>query len=794
MFCIVLILKILTSSPQDCNSAVEEGQHVDCTETIERNKINNNELDIDLENIFETVSKENMGESEEAPKFIARPPVGCAETEEDEEEIPAVLPYFQRRIYFGKDLVFEDPVGSELIGDVEFEVDFDYIINDIKKETVDEERRLPIARVLPIYKTPHVNDEQPYKKSMTTKGNRDIDLNFIDEKTGEKESQVPRKGMIMESTSYNDNIHTISSERNSKSSDNVNGTVDDIVEQKRLLLQNKQEERKKLRDRRHNERKDHQSAFLNSMSVVGNAQQINNDKRSYGTSQEKDTNRKDHVNDTNYHSGMQKKDNRSISENAPSSNSREGSYMDKKESNVLPKNNVTRIVQSNEKEGYNESNNENHCEDEEEKRRLLEAENKEKLLLERIMFLEKKRQQLHEKKQRELNSNNVREGHRQDKENDQQEKFRKHQERNSTSSASPDPWSSHSEQQRRKNNEEEKRRLAEALAAKRKTEAEQERQRQEILRAAEQRRLEEEAKQREEQEAAKGRKQNFLENLHRLKQRVLTEEEEKSKEFKSPQKHEPSRAIHTTGRFSPVLSPSNKSQYLPGYTKGNDIGSSNAIQKSVLPRTKSPQSEVNVARQHQGVTTPEAEQNVEVRRQEKNKNIRPKSFYGGMFNKPVHQIVDDSLLAQNMDSASVGDLVDEEALKQFKREQEFKKEHEKVDKLRSSLERESSYTVENVEQLFCETDTESKKQAGNDWDNLEKKEVRLKLQLYWLIILWERGKGVTVFSYKLLNKRFLRFSNFIVCNNTTYVSTLSWTYIIYCFYLFYASCISLYTF
>ncbi|CAB4035763.1 Hypothetical predicted protein, partial [Paramuricea clavata] len=715
-----------------------------------------------------------MGESEEAPKFIAQPPVRYAETEEDEDEIP-VLPTFRRRTYFGKDLIFEDPIGSELIGDVEFEVDFNYIINDIEKEMVDEERRLPIARVLPIYKTPPVLDEQPYEKSMTTKGSRAVDLNFIDVKTAGVyeqdnlspinrrknivvgtatiEAQISHKGMIINEglTSYNDDIYTNSHKGNTKNFDNVSGTVDDIVEQKRLLLQIEQEERKKLREGRHN------------------AGQINYDKSSYSIRHGKDTKRQINLNDTNYHAGVQRKDNRSIVEKegvaATSSNSGEGSYMNEKETNV------TGIVNSNQKDGYNKSNNENHYEDEEEKRRLCEVEDKEKLLLERIKFLEKKRQQLYEKKRRERDSKNVGQEHKvyvkqEDKGNNQvSEKSRKHQEQNSTSSTSPDPWSSSSKHDRKENNEDEKRRLAEALAAKRKTEAELEQQREEVLRAAEERRLEEEAKQREEQEAAKERKRNFLENLRRLKQRVLTEEEEKCKESKSQPKREPSRAVHNTGRFSPDLDSPNKS--LSGYTKGNDmsagVDSSNAVQKNVLPQTRSSQYEANVEDKHQGQNEDdsstvkpeenlrneedqkkademrrenfksnrelfmkkiqtEAEQNVQVGRRENNKKVRPKSFYGGMFNKPIHQIIDDSLLGQNVDSTSVGDLVDEEALKQFQREQELKKEHEKVNKLRSSLERESSYTVENVEQLFSETDMEIKKQAGNDWDNLRRKE------------------------------------------------------------------------
>ena len=713
-----------------------------------------------------------MGENEDAPKFTARLPAGFDGTDEDEEDISAGLPYFQRRTYFGKDLIFEDPIGSELIGDVEFEVDFHYIINDIEKEMVDEERRLPIARVLPIYKTPSVLDEQSYENSVSTKGGRDVDLNFVDKKTVvsneqenhalnnrdvvigtvTKQSHVPHQGAIIkdESTSYK----LLSHEKNAERPDSATGTVDDIVEQKRLILQNKQEERKKLRENRHNERLN-QHSFLDSASVVWNTEQINN-KGTCTSSQEEDRKRKDILNDGSYSAG-QNKGTQSIFENedisTAVSNPEEGGYINEKETN--------------ENKDYNKSNSENIYEEEEEKKRLREAEEKEKLLLERIMYLERKRQKLYEKKQRELNSNNFNEEHKVyvNQENIENNELAAQTEKNFRK-ASTEAWSSHSKRRPKETNEDEKRRLAEALAAKRKTEAELERQREEAKRAAEERRLEEEAKQREEQEAAKERKRNFQENLQRLKQRVLTEEEEKSKESKSQTKHEPSRTVHSAGRFSQILTSSTKSQSLPGFRKERDrsaeAASSNTMQTNVRSsQTKSSQYEVNVGSNQDGGNNKiepdgneedekkadelrleniksnrelfmkkiqaDAEQNVQVKRREKNKKIRPKSYYGGMFNKPVHQIVDDSLLAQNLDSESSGDLVDEEALKQFQREKELKEEHEKVNKLRSSLERESSYTVENVEQLFCESDTESKKKTGSGWDNLQKKEVRSKL-------------------------------------------------------------------
>ena len=732
-------MKVLASL-QDCDSLVEQGSTENCTE-IKRHEINNNALDIDLKKVFETVSNENGGESEDAPKFIAQPPVGYTEAEEDEEEI-SVLPYFQRRTYFGKDLIFEDPIGSEIIGDVEFEVDFDYIINDIEKEMVDEERRLPIARVLPIYKIPPVVEELPYEKSITTKERREIDLKFSDVTTtsfSEKENHCfnDRKNEIVvgavtkesdneaiinkESRSYKDYVMLTSSrERNTEKFDSVNVTVDDIVEQKKLLLQSQKEERKKHRESVNNKRNDQHSGLTRGFPVAK------------GTEQSKFKN--------SAHTEIHATKTKSKDE--------------------LPSGKYSQISLNNKSQR------------EEEDRRHRETEEKERILLERIEFLERKRQHLYEKKQRELMLNNTRQenemyANRNSKENNQvgehvQRKCAKSEEQNSESFNSADSWTSHPKEHH-KDNEDEKRRLAEALAAKRKTEAELERQRQEVLRAAEERRLEEEAKRRAEEEEAKERKRNFLENLQRLKQRVLTEEEEKSKDSKvSLVKN---KTDHSTGRLSPSLNSFNKSQ--SGYTKASNTlvksDASDVIHKNVLPQTKNPSNDTNVERKHQqqkmdGVkydvqdsSNEEelrkvdkmrrenfksnrelfmkkiemgAEQNAQVQMRETNRKVRPKSYYGGMFNKPVHQIIDDSLLSQRVDSTSVVDLVDEEALKQFQREQELKKEKEKVNKFRSSLGRESSYTVENVEQLFCDADTETKKQVVNEWDDLERKEVR----------------------------------------------------------------------
>lgn len=759
-------MKVLASS-QDSDSLVAQGSPEDCTE-IKRHEIINSALEIDLENVFETVSKETGAESEEAPKFIAQPPVGYTETEDDEEEI-SVLPYFKRRTYFGKDLIFEDPIGSELIGDVEFEVDFDYIINDIEKEVVDEERRLPIARVLPIYKIPPVVDEQPYEKSMTTKERRELDLHFTDIKTGsfsEKENYGlnDRKNEIVvgtvrkesdkevitnkESTSYKDYIQT-------NSRDSVSGTVDDIVEQKKLLLQSQKEERKKHRESLNNKRNDQHSAFSRGFPVVSGAEKINFNNNAHTKTHSTNTRSKDELTGSEY---SQSKENRSTFEKEDLTSSNTG------------QNNNNGIVHSVEPI----SNSENQSQ--EESRSDLETSEKERILLERIEFLERKRQQFYEKKERELISNNTRqenevhvslkgkEDNQDDKRNNQvnehvQKDCTKSQEQESESCSSADSWICRPKEHH-KDNEDEKIKLAEALVAKRETEAKLERQRQEVLRAAEKRRLEEEAKQREEEKEAKERKRNFLENLQRLKQRVFTEEEEKSKDSKvSPVKN---KTVHNTGKLGPGLDSFNKSQSLQGYTKVSNTSekssTSDAIQNRVLPQTKN---DGNVERNHQREKVDDvksensnneeelrkademrrenfksnrelfmkkiqmgAEQNVQVVKREKNKQVRPKSFYGGMFNKPVHQIIDDSLLAQNVDSTSVGDLVDEEALKQFQKEQELKKEQEKVNKFRSSLERESSYTVENVEQLFCDADTETKKQVVNEWDNLERKEVR----------------------------------------------------------------------
>ena len=753
----------MLASLQGSDFLVAQESPEDCTE-IKRHEIINNALDIDLENVFETVTKETGGESEEAPKFIAQPPVGYTETEEDEEEIP-VLPYFKRRTYFGKDLIFEDPIGSELIGDVEFEVDFDYIINDIEKELVDEERRLPIARVLPIYKIAPVVDEKPYEKSMTSKERREIDLHFTDVKTGsfsEKENHSfnNRKNELVvgmmknesdkevitnkQSTSYKDYVQTNIREGNSKNLNSVSGTVDDIVEQKKLLLQSQKEERKKHRESLNNKRNDQNSAFSTGFPVMKGAEQINFNKNAHRSTFEK--------------------------EYLTSSNTGQNNNNAKVTSTTF-KGNITSTVHSIEPI----SNNENQSE--ENNGRDVETSEKERILLERIEFLERKRQQFYEKKQRDFMSNNARQenevhanlkgkeniqddrGHNQVNENIHKKFTTENKKQDSESYSSADSWVCRPKEHR-KDNEDEKRRLAEVLAAKRKTEAELERQRQEVLRAAEKRRLEEEAKQREEEKEAKERKRNFLENLQRLKQRVLTEEEEKSKGSKvSPVKN---RTVHNTGKLGSGLDSFNKSQSLSGNTNvGNTSaksGTSDPIQNKVLTETKSPQNEKadDVKSDNQNSSNEEelrkademrrenfesnrklfmnkiqmgVEHNAQVTKREKNTKVRPKSYYGGMFNKPVHQIIDDSMLAQNVDSTSVGDLVDKEALKQFQREQELKKEQDKVNKLRSSLQRESSYTVENVEKLFCDADTETKKQVDNEWDNLERKEVRSNVGL-----------------------------------------------------------------
>ena len=783
--------KVLADS-SNCNSYAGEKLPVDCTETVESCKIDKNNFDIDLENIFETVSKEHMDESEEEPKFIAKPPTGYAKAEDDDEEFPVVLPYFQRRTYHGKDLIFEDPIGSELIGDVEFEVDFDYIINDIQREMVDEERGLPIARVLPIYKTPPIYDE--FERTVVVKDNREIDLNFNDLKIENFNEQENHKEILIntvtkdlcepgrevitidESRSGKDDIFKDTLDKNIKNADNIGGAEADIVEQKRLLLLSQNEERKKLRENRlrDNERNEN-SASISRTPVVRTAEQIASNSNTFVKSREREAKPQKNVNDADFSTEQQRKDDSSMNEKNDItwkiSDSKQDS--DEMKRNDTSGDDVTGIIQSMETESCDDLNSEER--DKEEEERLREAEDKEKRLLERIKYLEKKRQQLYEKKQRELNTNNFTSnqenkvhGNGENKQNSEVN-ANKHRSINAhqTSSTFDDPWSKQSKKQD-KENEEEKRRLAEALAAKRKTEAELETQREEILRAAKQRKLEEEEKQREQLEAAKQRKQTFLENLKRLKERVTTEEEDKAKAFKGHSKRETSGSVqNTAGRFNPSLGSSNKSQLLPGHNKFEEAHSSSTVHKSALLQTdRSGYKVVNVEANKQTrdqdysaaikhgqqnneeneedqrksdelrrenfksnrelfMRKVQTEQQVQ-RRENMNKNLRPKSHYGGMFNKPVHQIIDDSLLVQNVDSTSVGDLVDEESLKQFQREQELKKEHEKVNKLRSSLERESSYTVENVEQLFSETGTDNASRSGNCWDNLEKEKVCVK--------------------------------------------------------------------
>ncbi|XP_028404731.1 actin cytoskeleton-regulatory complex protein pan1-like isoform X2 [Dendronephthya gigantea] len=782
--------KIFDDSP-NYHSYVGEKPPVNrSTETVESCKMDKSNFHVDLDNIFETVSREHMDESEEKPKFIAQPPTGYAEAEDDEEETPDILPYFQRRTYCGKDLIFEDPIGSELIGDVEFEVDFEYIINDIRKEIADEERGLPIARVLPIYKTPPIYDE--FERTVVDKDKREIDLNFNDVKIEDFNEQEKHKEILIntvtkdpggrgrgvvlndESRSDKDNIFEDTRAKNLMNFNNIggggDGAEDDIVEQKRLLLQNQHEERKKLRENRPQDDERNENS-RSSTPVARNAEQNSVSSSAFVKKVEKrETKPQKDVIDANYSTEPLRKDDSSVNErDRKVSDSKQD--RNKVESNETCKDKVTDIMHSNGTESRNDINNKEEIDKEEGERRR-EAEDKEQRLLERIKYLEKKRQQLYEKKQRELNTNHFtsNEEHQVygNVENKQSNEVNTNEHRlinkHAASSASHDPWSKQAKKQE-KENEEEKRRLAEALAAKRKTEAELERQREEILQAAKERRLEEEAKQREEQEAAKQRKQTFLENLKRLKERVTTEEEDKAKAFKSLSKREASGSVQTTaGRFNSSLASSNKSQSLPGYNKLEETHSSNTSQKSALLQTNRSgykgvveankqtlnqddyaaikhgrqNSETNKEDERKAdelrrenfksnrelfMRKVQTEQQVQ-KRESVNRNARPKSHYGGMFNKPVHQIIDDSLLSQNVDSSSVGDLVDEESVKQFQREQEVKKEHENMNKLRSSLERESSYTVENVEQLFSETETDNESRSGNDWDNLEKKKVK----------------------------------------------------------------------
>ena len=470
---------------------------------------------------------------------------------------------------------------------------------------VDEERRLPIARVLPIYKTPPVSDEQPFERTITTKGERN--LNMIDvnmegfykqenrtlnneEKGGAKEARISSKEIFVNEKSTDCRTNVDKNVEDNKKFDGDNAPIDDIVEQKRLLLQSQQEERKKLRENhvRNTVENDQNSRLLSPIPISRKAEQNICNENTYTKSQERY--RKTQHNLTDSKEGWR-------NDNQPDfeiSNSEENKEKNESKASHIPQENVTTTVKHNDNEGYEKSKScsENHYEDEEEKKRLREAEDKERILLERIKFLEKKRQQLYEKKQRELlNSNNVtrpheqrvhKHGNKDDRGSEIHENANVTQwKQNSTSFATPDPWSG---QPRTEVDEEEKRRLSEALAVKRKNEAELERQRVEVLRAAEKRRLEEEAKRQEEQEEAKERKKHFLENLKRLKERVLTEEEEKSKVSNSQSKREPDRPVRramVAENMGSVGAPS-KSHSLPGQAWGDFPGgmvSSNTLQR-----------------------------------------------------------------------------------------------------------------------------------------------------------------------------------------------------------------------
>ena len=704
-------------------------------------------MTIDLEEIFQTVEKEKGNYFNEGPRYIAARPaqsdmfsaVGDEMEEDDDGDDSAndVLPVPQKRTYFGKQLIFEDPIGSEIMGDVEFEVDFDAVIEDIQKESVDEERRLPIARVLPIYKPLPAANEEPFEKKTATKGASEIDLNFISDqnmnnerfnglnKNGRDESSYldrriisnlaigsesqdgaheKRNKISFKESRGNDMIINNSKEvKDTKNSikSHEDDTRIDIVEQKRMIMHSQLEERKKLREKERNDR----------LTVT------------------------------------QKSFPKEISEK-------------KEDGQEMTKN--THVEESKEMDEPNT--------EKEEKDKSREAEEREKLLLDRIMFLERKRQILLGKKQQELTSKNI------EQENFSSTNKQEMPKDKRTMEVMPNPTyvkRLDNGQLPKESCEEEKKRLALALEIKRKNEAEMEKRREIELREAEKRRAEQMLKEEEERKGAEERKRNFLENLSKLKQRVVTEEAMKSGLSKttkssslkrgcfsikdmsksradiqlSTKQHEILKEINgdnTNHDEKPQPNDEIKKLQTVGQNPSSSVkNSTNDKNEEELRRKQEQHKEDEIRRENfksnrelfMKKVESEKEENAEISMREKKKKTRPKSFYGGMFKRSVHQIVDDTVFMrdESVNIENVPDLVDQEALAQCRREKEFRKEHERVSTHQRNLDRGTSYTIENVETLW-EIDSSNVPQNTKKVSDSSQKKVNSK-QFYKNIIL-----------------------------------------------------------
>ena len=717
------------------------------TDSIECYRLTGNEMTIDLEEVFQTVEKGNGNYFNEGPRYIATRPaqsdmfsaVGDGmEEDDDDDSVNDVLPVPQKRTYFGKQLIFEDPIGSEIMGDVEFEVDFDAVIKDIQKESVDEERRLPIARVLPIYKSLPAANEEPFEKKTATKGASEIDLNFIadqnmnnerfngPDKNGRDESSYLDRRTISNlaigsesqdgarEKRNNDMIINNSKEvKDTKNSikSHEDDTRIDIVEQKRMIMHSQLEVRKKLREKERNDRlKVTQKSFPKEIS----------EKKEDGQEITKNTHMEESKETTKLNFGAKK---------------------------------------------FNHEMNEPNTE-KEDKDKSREAEEKEKLLLDRIMFLERRRHILLERKQQELTSKKI------ERENVSSTNKQEMPKDKRTMEVMPNPTYVKSldsgvenGQPPKESREEEKKRLALALEIKRKNEAEMEKRHEIELREAEKRRAEQMLKEEEERKGAEERKRNFLENLAKLKQRVVTEEAMKSGLSKttkcsslkrgcfsindmsksradtqlSTKQHKILKEINgnnTNHEEKPQPNGETKKLQTVGQNPSSSVkNSTNDKNEEELRRNQEQHKEDEIRRENfksnrelfMKKVEDEKEENAEISMKEKTKKTRPKSYYGGMFKKSVHQIIDDTVLVrdESLNIENAPDLVDQEALAQYRREKEFKKEHERISTHQRNLDRDTSYTIENVQTLW-ETDSSNAPQNTKKVSDSSQKKVNSK--------------------------------------------------------------------
>ena len=862
-------------------SQMEFEKSVVPTDNIECHQMPRNELTLDLDHIFEVVGRENVEHCNEEPKFVARleqTDLSYSEVDggmqEKDDGITDVLPIPRKKTYFGKQLIFEDPIGSETIGDVEFEVDFEEITKDIEKEPVDEERRLPIALVFPINRSRPVANEEPLEKQTATKHSHEVDWHFftdqdvkseritdLEEKRKHQSSDIDSEGReTVENSVINiitsgsltkgakEKLNTVAPEPSNDYNrdmppnndthmwttknwdmDHEGDSVADIVEQKRKIMQSQLEERRKLREKHLHTEMTNSSDILKPYLALA--------KPSSREVHEKQERERGHVEGKWY---VNKQERQTETNKGPLI-SKDDAVVEKKEIRLLdiqssPKGetvasrktsaevedlkksgseqnetfvekNLTQSTGTREVKYWSKTPKEEISQpnvDEEEEKRRLEAQHRELLLLERIKFLERKRQKLLEEKQRELKSKSIVCDWEQDSSKSEQEmqtkrtawesasvmnvqlnqnndgkssgyRYEETRNNNAAKIQSVDVWSQHPGQLQKEssdnhNNEVEEKRLALAVEAKRKSEAELEKRRETELREAEKRRLEQMAKEEEERQAAKERKRNFLENLEKLKQRVVTEEARTS-EPSDQTKRVPQRPETRCGRGenSGKLSSysrsstenyeatSNKSSESKELTKKEPTAKRDAVKdvlqnptivsqktkqltdseqifegtprgvRNAFPSERNDSKEVNPEQKKNPYLNEdeirrenfksnrelfmkkvqaEENANVEVARRNKSRKARPKSYYGGMFKTSAHRTIDAALHAPD-DSTSMEngpDFVDEEALEQFRREEELRKEHQKVSEHRRSLQRDSSYTVENVE-MFWEADT-----------------------------------------------------------------------------------------